>query len=54
MLDLIEFNRNRETRQELVPAVIYKVKRGMGILLMIFGVVLMLKGFIPNHHPTDH
>jgi hypothetical protein len=24
------------------------VKRAMGIMLMIFGIVLILKGFIPN------
>jgi threonine/homoserine/homoserine lactone efflux protein len=34
--------------KKLTPAVTYKVKRAMGIMLMIFGFVLMLKGFIPN------
>ena len=34
--------------KKLTPSVTYKVKRAMGIMLMIFGVVLILKGFIPN------
>ena len=35
-------------KKKLTPSVIYKVKRGMGVLLMVFGIALMLKGFIPN------
>lgn len=38
----------KQLKKKLTPAVIYKVKRGMGVLLMIFGVALMLKGFIPK------
>lgn len=38
----------KQLKKKLTPTVIYKVKRGMGILLMVFGVVLMLKGFIPE------
>jgi len=38
----------KQLKKKLTPAVIYKVKRGMGILLMVFGVALMLKGFIPK------
>lgn len=34
--------------KKLTPALAYKVKRAMGIMLMIFGIVLILKGFIPN------
>lgn len=34
--------------KKLTPAVTYKVKRAMGIMLMVFGFVLILKGFIPN------
>ncbi len=34
--------------KKLTPSVTYKVKRAMGIMLMVFGVVLILKGFIPN------
>lgn len=39
----------KQLKRKLTPTVIYKVKRGMGILLMIFGVALMLKGFLPKN-----
>lgn len=38
----------KQLKKKLTPKVIYKVKRGMGVLLMVFGVALMLKGFIPK------
>ena len=38
----------KQLKSKLTPYVIYKIKRTMGIILMIFGVVLMLKGFIPK------
>ncbi|NEW79690.1 MAG: LysE family transporter [Gelidibacter sp.] len=34
--------------KKLTPALTYKVKRAMGIMLMVFGFILILKGFIPN------
>lgn len=34
--------------KKLTPAVTYKVKRAMGIMLMVFGFILILKGFVPN------
>ena len=38
----------KQLKQKLTPAVIFKIKRGMGVLLMIFGIAFMLKGFIPK------
>ncbi|MFD1292927.1 LysE family translocator [Lutibacter holmesii] len=38
----------KQLKKKLTPSVIYKVKRGMGILLMVFGIALMLKGFLPK------
>ncbi len=38
----------KQLKRYLTPSVTYKVKRIMGILLMVFGVLLMLKGFIPQ------
>ena len=38
----------KQLKKKLTPSVIYKVKRIMGIILMVFGVALMLKGFIPK------
>ena len=38
----------KQLKRRLTPSVIYKIKRGMGILLMVFGIALMLKGFLPK------
>ena len=38
----------KQLKRRLTPYVIYKIKRTMGVLLMIFGVALILKGFIPK------
>jgi len=36
----------KQLKKKLTPSVIYKIKRAMGIMLMVFGIALMLKGFI--------
>ena len=38
----------KKLKKKLTANVIYKIKKSMGILLIIFGVGLMLKGFIPK------
>jgi len=38
----------KKLKSKLTPLVIYKIKKTMGILLIIFGVFLLLKGFIPK------
>ena len=38
----------KQLKKKLTPNVIYKVKKAMGILLIVFGVILLLKGIIPN------
>lgn len=38
----------KQLKKKLTPSVIYKIKRGMGVLLMIFGIALILKGFLPK------
>jgi threonine/homoserine/homoserine lactone efflux protein len=38
----------KKLKSKLTPIVIYKIKKTMGILLIIFGIVLLLKGFIPK------
>ena len=38
----------KQLKKKLTPKVTYKIKRSMGIILMIFGVALILKGFIPK------
>jgi len=38
----------KQLRKKLTPLVILKVKRGMGIALMVFGLVLFSKGLFPH------
>ena len=40
----------KKLKKKLTPIVIYKIKKTMGILLIIFGVFLLLKGFIPKEN----
>lgn len=42
----------KQLRSKLTPLVIYRIKRGMGIMLIIFGAILMLKGIIPKEMNT--
>ncbi|WP_299834269.1 LysE family transporter [uncultured Tenacibaculum sp.] len=45
-LDVIKILLAKQLRSKLTPLVIYKVKKGMGVLLIVFGAVMMLKSFI--------
>ena len=38
----------KKLKNKMIPRVIYRVKKIMGIILIICGVFLMLKGFIPS------
>lgn len=38
----------KQLRSKLTPVVIRKIKKGMGLALMVFGIVLLLKAFVPN------
>ena len=38
----------KQLKRKMTPSVTYKIKRVMGILLIIFGVFLMVKGFLPK------
>lgn len=48
MTDLGKIFLAKRLKRKLTPVVIYKIKKTMGILLIIFGVFLLLKGFIPK------
>jgi len=37
----------KQLKNKLTPTVIHKIKRGMGIALMVFGIALISKGFLP-------
>ena len=43
----------KQLKNKMTPQVIYRVKRIMGIILIICGVFLILKGFIPNDQIDD-
>ena len=46
--DLIKILLAKQLKNKLTPTVIYKIKLGMGIALMIFGLVLGSKGFLSD------
>ncbi|WP_075341514.1 LysE family translocator [Tenacibaculum agarivorans] len=46
--DIIKILLAKQLRSKLTPVAIYRVKRGMGVLLIVFGAIMMLKGFIPK------
>lgn len=48
LTDIIKILLAKQLKNKLTPNVIRKIKRGMGIALMIFGIVLASKGFIPK------
>ena len=46
--DLAKILLAKQLKNKMTPMVIYRFKKIMGLILIIFGVFLMLKGFIPN------
>ena len=46
--DLIKILLAKKLKKKLTPLVIYRIKRGMGILLIVFGAFFMLKGVLPK------
>ncbi len=46
--DIVKIALAKQLKSKLTPALIYKIKRGMGIVLMIFGIVLFSRGFFPK------
>lgn len=46
--DIVKIVLAKQLKSKLTPLAIYRIKRGMGVLLIIFGAILMLKSFIPK------
>ncbi len=46
--DLIKILLAKKLKKKLTPLVIYRIKRGMGVLLIVFGAFFMLKGVLPK------
>jgi len=40
----------KQLKKKLTPKIAYKIKRVMGIVLMVFGIFLILKGFVPKEN----
>lgn len=38
----------KQLKKKLTNEVVFRIKRIMGVILIVFGIFLMLKGFIPN------
>ncbi|MFY0631899.1 MAG: LysE family transporter [Flavobacteriaceae bacterium] len=43
----------KQLKNKMTPMVVYRIKRIMGILLIVFGVFLMLKGFLPKDNKIN-
>jgi len=48
LTDVVKILLAKQLKNKLTPHVIRKIKRGMGITLMIFGLFLAAKGFLPK------
>lgn len=46
--DVVKILLAKQLKKKLTPLVIYKIKRGMGVLLIVFGAFLMLQAFVPK------
>lgn len=46
--DLFKILLAKQLRKKLTPPRIYKLKKGLGIILIICGIVLIIKGFLPK------
>lgn len=43
----------KQLKSKMTPLVVYRIKRIMGVLLIVFGVLLMLKGFLPEDNKIN-
>ncbi len=48
LTDIVKILLAKQLKSKLTPFVIRKIKRGMGIALMIFGLILAAKGLLPK------
>lgn len=46
--DLLKILLAKQLKSKLTPTIVRKIKRGMGIALMIFGLILAVQGIVPN------
>ena len=48
VIDIGKILSAKQLKKKLTAGIIYKIKRGMGIVLILFGALLIIKGFIPK------
>lgn len=48
IVDLVKIILAKQLQNKLTPPIIYKIKKGMGVLLMFFGLLMLSKGLLPN------
>lgn len=48
IVDLGKILLAKQLQKKLTPTLIYKIKKGMGVLLMFFGLLMVLKGLLPK------
>ena len=48
LVDLGKIVLAKQLQSKLTPPIIYKIKKGMGILIMFFGLLMILKGLLPK------
>lgn len=46
--DIVKIFLAKQLKKKMTPMVIYRIKRGMGVLLIVFGAIMMLKSFLPK------
>ena len=51
--DLGKIVLSKQLKSKMTSLVVYRIKRIMGILLIVFGVGLMLKGFLPKENKIN-
>jgi threonine/homoserine/homoserine lactone efflux protein len=52
-MDLGKIVLAKQLKSKMTPMVVYRIKRIMGILLIVFGVLFMLKGFLPKDNKIN-
>ncbi|MCG9791937.1 LysE family translocator [Flavobacterium algicola] len=48
IIDAIKIILAKQLKSKMIPSNILKIKQGISIVLMVFGIVLMSQGFFPN------
>ena len=48
LVDCIKIVLAKQLKTKMTPMNILKIKKGISVVLMVFGVVLMTQGFFPN------